>query len=134
MMASNPIRAGGYIDAFCTKCDLDLGHTIIAMVGPKVVKVRCDTCGAHHSFRGEQPLIKAASPAKPKKAALTWEERLKGKNVGAARGYTSKLFFRVNDVVDHKTFGLGVVTANRADKIDVSFRAFTKTLINGKAP
>ena len=29
-----------------------LAHTILAMVGPKIVRVRCNTCGGDHAFRG----------------------------------------------------------------------------------
>lgn len=141
--APNTIRTGGEIDAFCTKCELNLAHTIIAMVGAKVVKVKCNTCGADHAYKGEQPLMKAASFARPKKskatpraekAVLGWEERLKGKNVAGAKKYNPKEYFQVDDVIDHPTFGLGLVTANRPDKIDVAFKAFEKTLVNGKAP
>jgi hypothetical protein len=44
-------KTGGEIDAFCTKCKLDLTHRIIAMVGDAVKKVECKTCGSHHLYR-----------------------------------------------------------------------------------
>jgi len=141
--APNTIRTGGEIDAFCLKCELNLAHTIIAMVGAKVVKVKCNTCGADHAYKGEQPLMKAASFARPKKskatpraekAVLGWEERLKGKNVAGAKKYNPKEYVQVDDVIDHPTFGMGLVTANRPGKIDVAFKAFEKTLVNGPPP
>ena len=44
-------KTGGEIDAYCTKCKLDLGHRIIAMVGDAVKKVECKTCNSHHLYR-----------------------------------------------------------------------------------
>jgi hypothetical protein len=44
-------KTGGEIDAYCTKCRLDLTHRIIAMVGDVVKKVECKTCGSHHLYR-----------------------------------------------------------------------------------
>jgi hypothetical protein len=44
-------KTGGEIDAFCTKCKLDLTHRIIAMVGEAVKRVECKTCGSHHNYR-----------------------------------------------------------------------------------
>ncbi|HLM74940.1 MAG TPA: hypothetical protein VK459_19660, partial [Polyangiaceae bacterium] len=44
-------KTGGEIDAYCTKCRLDLLHRIIAMVGDSVKKVECKTCGSHHLYR-----------------------------------------------------------------------------------
>ena len=133
MISLYAVRTGGEMDAFCTKCDMNLGHTIIAMIGPKVVKVRCNTCQGHHSFRGDQPLAKAAGVAKPKAVVLGFEDRLKGRTIGGARQYSPKEYFRIDDVISHPTFGMGVVIANRADRIDVVFKAFEKTLVNGKA-
>ncbi len=133
MDSQSAARTGGYIDAFCTKCDMLLGHTVIAMVGAKVVKVKCNTCGADHSYRGELSPAKAKAVAAQKKAGPTWEQRMKGKDIANARKYSAKDHFQVNDVIAHPTFGLGVVIANRSGKIDVSFKAFDKTLVNGKA-
>lgn len=50
-MATQKPRTGGEIDAYCTKCKLDLGHRIIAMVGDEIKKVECRTCGSHHLYR-----------------------------------------------------------------------------------
>ena len=44
-------KTGGEIDAYCTKCRLDLTHRIIAMVEGAVKKVECKTCGSHHLYR-----------------------------------------------------------------------------------
>jgi len=125
-------RTGGDIDAFCTKCDLTLTHTIIAMVGTKVVKVKCNTCGADHSYRGEKAQAKRAGVVQPKKALPRWEDRIKDRNVEAAKKYSPKDLYKIDDLINHTLFGLGLVTANRSGKIDVAFKTFEKTLICGK--
>ncbi|GMU61349.1 MAG: hypothetical protein AMXMBFR34_31120 [Myxococcaceae bacterium] len=140
------IRTGGEIDAFCSKCELNLAHTIIAMVGPKVVKVKCNTCGNDHQYRGEQPLVKSQSFANPKKRAassssagpkpsrahVAWEDKFKGKDLSRARKYSVKDTYALDDVIDHPTFGLGLVTAVRQDKVEVSFKQEEKVLVHGK--
>lgn len=141
------IRTGGEIDAFCTKCDLNLAHTIIAMVGPKVERVQCNTCRAEHKYRGQQPLVKVQSFAAPKKPStpkaasgttrarpvvVTFDEQLKNKDLSRAKRYSTRETFVVDDVVDHPTFGLGIVTAVRGDKVDIAFKQEDKTLVHGK--
>jgi len=64
MAVPSTYRTGGEIDTLCTKCAMTLAHTIIAMVGPRVVKVKCNTCGADHAYHGDPPDGKA----KPKSA------------------------------------------------------------------
>lgn len=141
----NPIRVGGEIDALCNKCELNLAHTILAMVGPKVIRVRCNTCGSDHQYRGTQPLVKAKSFSAPKKASaprtsaaerviLNFEDQLKQKDTAHAKKYSARDTFQVDDVVDHPTFGRGFVTAVRGDKVDITFRTFEKTLVHGRTP
>lgn len=145
MSAPSSIRTGGEIDAHCGKCELNLAHTIIAMVGPKVVKVRCNTCGGEHQYRGVQPLVKATSFAAPKKSSsgaapkakavvVTWDEQFKGKDLTKAKKYSPRETFVVDDVVDHPTFGMGLVRAVRGDKVEIAFKQEDKVLVHGKAP
>lgn len=148
MTVPNAIRTGGEIDAFCGKCEMNLAHTIIAMVGPKVVKVKCNTCGSDHNYRGQQPLVKATSFAAPKKSSssgaaktpkaavvtVSWDDQFKGKDLTKAKKYSPRETFVVDEVVDHPTFGLGLVRAVRGDKIEVGFKQEDKVLVHGKAP
>lgn len=146
MSAPNTTRVGGEIDAACGKCEMNLAHTIIAMVGPKVVKVKCNTCGNEHTYRGVQPLVKLQSFAAPKRAiasssstsrkatvVVTWDEQFKGKDLTKAKKYSPRETFVVDDVVDHPTFGLGLVRAVRDGKVEVAFKQEDKILVHGKA-
>lgn len=154
MALQSSIRTGGEVDTLCKRCALDLAHTILAMVGPKIARVRCNTCGSEHAFRGEQPLLKTHSLARPRaeprakepsaspraraseapSAAVPYDELFKGKDITRARVYAIRDRYAEGEVIDHPTFGLGVVTALRPDgKLEATFRGGPKTLVHAKA-
>jgi hypothetical protein len=137
-------RVGGEVVAFCTKCRMDLAHTIIAMDGTKPVRVQCNTCNGQHNYRGKaEAATKAAKTAKTSKTStrttkpktervrLTFEDQLASKK-GGARVYSPKSAFLVDELVNHPTFGVGYVDGVRLDKVDVVFKSGTKTLIHGR--
>ena len=37
-------KTGGEVDCFCTRCKMVLAHTILAMVGDRPARVKCNTC------------------------------------------------------------------------------------------
>jgi hypothetical protein len=68
---SKQYKAGGEVDAWCTKCLLMLNHRIIA-VGPDggPAKVECQTCDGVHNFRAHAPGTKpTAAPGVRTRAA-----------------------------------------------------------------
>lgn len=143
MVLPNSIRVGGEVDAHCNKCEMNLAHTILAMVGTTIKRVQCNTCGSQHMFRGQQPLAKAPSLAAPRKASAPrtpksevvvkgFDELLKGHDLTRAKKYSIKETFALEDVVDHPTFGFGIVSAVRHDKVDITFKVEVKTLVHGK--
>jgi len=149
MIPPSSIRVGGEVDAHCNKCEMNLAHTILAMVGTTIKRVQCNTCRSQHMFRGQQPLVKATSFAAPRKAAtgsaakaprtprsevviIGFDEQLKGKDLTKAKKYSIKDTFKVDDVIDHPTFGFGIVSAVRVDKVDITFKSDVKTLAHGK--
>ena len=66
-------RVGGEVDAFCTRCKMSLAHTILAMVGTRIARVRCNTCGGDHAFRrepgSEAPRTSAGRTSAPRERA-----------------------------------------------------------------
>jgi hypothetical protein len=141
-------KVGGEVDAFCTRCKMNLAHTILAMVGTKIARVRCNTCGGDHAYRsppgstdrpssstrGSTGAARATRSAseKPEKVVISFEEQLAGKDVAGAPKYSPKDTYKVDQVIQHPTFGLGFVTAVRGDKVDVTFKSETKTLVHGR--
>jgi hypothetical protein len=133
-------KVGGEVDSFCSKCELVLAHTVIAMVGSRPVKVKCNTCQGEHRYRpapgapvegASVAARKAARPAREKKVEISFEELLAARKKPAVP-YSVKRTFAVDDVLDHPTFGRGFVTAVRTDKVEVTFRGDVKVLIHGR--
>jgi hypothetical protein len=135
------LRVGGDIDAFCTRCKMNLGHTILAMVAGKPVRVRCNTCQGEHNYRGsaapeprkgswEPREVRERKESKP--SVTSWEALLAGKDLSRARKYSVKEKYGPEDVIQHPSFGIGLVQEVRGDKIQVAFKADVKTLVHGK--
>jgi hypothetical protein len=137
-------KVGGEVDAFCSRCDMVLAHTIHAMLSGRPVKVECNTCHAVHRFR-DLPGSSSARGAGPRaarpgagpreRAAVTgFDELLAARDVSAAQPYSPKKRFAVGDVIDHGVFGRGFVSAVRdGDKVEISFRSDVKVLVHGRA-
>lgn len=137
---STPNRVGGDVDAFCTKCKLKLGHTALAMVGNRIARVRCNTCQGEHAYRANPPGTSTRAPrekkprsSKPDARAADLDELLEGRDASHAHRYSANELFTKGEVVDHPTFGLGVVVDVRGDRFDLVFRAGVKTLAQRKA-
>src|SRR5256885_1275910 len=130
-MQKQALKVGGDIDAWCTKCKMTLGHTILAMVGTRPARVRCNTCQGEHNYRGTSAPVKRA-PAKEKPVVTSWEALLAKKDLSRARRYTSRDKFATDEVLNHPVFGIGLVQEVRGDKIQVAFKADVKTLVHGK--
>jgi hypothetical protein len=132
-------RVGGDVDAYCTKCKMVLGHTILAMVGKRIARVRCNTCQGEHAYKAGPPGTKAprartgSSATREKAEVRPFSELFAGKDVAAARRYSAKELFEAGDVIAHPTFGTGLVQAARGDKIDVVFESGEKKLVHGLA-
>lgn len=132
------LKVGGEVDSFCSKCDLVLAHTIHAMVGPRPVRVECNTCHNVHAYRPPDRAA-AAKKRKPTKSrerkgvALSFDEILRGKNLSLAVKYTPRTTFAIDQVMEHPTFGVGYVTEVKdGGKVEVVFRSDTKVLVHAR--
>lgn len=141
MTTKKPHSAGDEIDSRCTKCKGTTNHMIIAMVGDEIAKVQCNSCGSRHNYRppaptkgntvviGRNQATSAAKTPKQKKASRS-REILPPLDPAAAIPYTMNCELAVNDIVDHTTFGLGLVTATTLpNKIEILFNEGKKILI-----
>ena len=144
-MTANNLTAGSEVDSHCLKCKDLTNHTIIAMADEKIAKVQCNVCGGKHKYRPAKPAkaakaktrvsktaaSRAASAAlKEQKAAADFEALFKDRDTAEAKPYAMTATFKKNDMIDHPTFGLGLVTAIiPADKIEVRFETGSKLLI-----
>lgn len=149
-------RVGRDVDAYCTKCKLDLAAVVIAVVGGVAVKVECNTCHTVRKYRppktGPQPVRgRATTPrasrasrsttpkptAAERKAERTamsqrehWLELVAGRTKLDATRYDIRQSYESGTLLDHSKFGLGVVTGPHADdRIEVQFSDGEKVLI-----
>jgi hypothetical protein len=141
---SKPITAGSEVDAYCTKCKLDLGHRVIAMDGAQIKRVECLTCRGHHNYRrpksAARPTTRATKTKRTtaRKAAQneqreTWEQAVQGRSSGDFTEYTLAGVYEVGELLRHKKFGDGVVLAMLEDrKMQVAFEEGPKTLVYGR--
>jgi hypothetical protein len=134
-------KVGGDIDAWCTRCKMILGHTVLAMVGGRPARVRCNTCQGEHNYKpgAAEPKKGSWEPRadrerrQSKPEVTSWEALLAQKDVSRARRYSARERFEADDVVDHPVFGIGLVQEVHGDKMRVAFKADTKLLVHGKA-
>lgn len=136
-------KVGGEVDSLCTRCKLTLAHTIIAMVGEKVARVQCNTCGGQHAFKNTASAPSVSKPrassggaksasAAVSKITITFDQMLSGKDLTAARRYSPRDTYAKDEVIDHPSFGFGVVMEVRGDKVTVLFKMDEKTLVHGR--
>lgn len=152
------LSAGQEIDAWCTRCKLDLGHRIIAIVEQLPKRVVCMTCGSEHNYKAPKTNAPGvvnstrrvtvnqtaaaktrAKTDKPKTEArpraggrAEWERRVR--SGGVFRRYVPTDRFQEGDLVTHSKFGEGYVVALVGnDKLTIAFHDGEKTLVHGLA-
>ena len=119
--------AGQNIDSYCGKCKLNLDHTIMTMDGEAISKVRCKTCGSLHKFKSPLDAQKVRKPRAKKGAGeaatteIVWEAGLAAAK-GKERDYSMDSRYRIGDIVNHQTFGKGIVVKLYANKCDMLFK------------
>ncbi len=140
--------AGSEVDAWCTKCKLDLNHRIIAMDGDKIKRVECLTCRGHHNYRrpkSAEPLLKASKrkPRAPRKAPSRvseaeqrrkeWEEAIMGRGPDDFVAYNISIALEAGLLLRHKKFGDGAVREIvEGGKARVLFEDGEKLLVYGR--
>jgi hypothetical protein len=115
----------------CTKCKTQLEHVVVSHNTEGIIeRVRCHTCGKEHKYRPE----KKNSPKKGVKTKKTdpardfqlLTEKFKGKQPVS---YSMSGSFKADDVIDHNTFGMGIVISTSCEKIDVVFSDRSRILV-----
>lgn len=144
-MERRVLTAGDTVESQCTRCKALLNHTIVAMVGGQVVRVKCNTCGSEHNHRPvKEPkaaTVKGAKAEKEAKAPRTraprapavsdeaiWEEMIRPLDPDLAAPYSMEGKFKANTLITHPTFGIGVVASCQAGKVEVVFKTGRKLL------
>lgn len=145
------LSAGSEIDAWCTKCRLDLGHRIIALVDNRPKRVVCQTCGSQHNYRAPKTVDRGVRVRRPAKSGAApksrgaraqaefdrvqgWEQRIAGKSLDSFTRYSIDRVFETDELVTHKKFGEGyVVEIMGAHKVSIMFKDGLRILAQGQS-
>lgn len=136
-------RVGSEVDCLCSRCKLELGHVITALVLQNIKKVKCLTCQQEHAYRGalgsgatKKPKANSKSKSLSSKTpgalrASDYERLLGRRSVEEAIPYSPKHCFHEKDLLLHASFGVGIVTAVKdIKKIEVLFQSGPKILLH----
>jgi hypothetical protein len=120
----------------CTKCEMELNHVVVAHNADGFVeKVKCHTCGTEHKYRPDK---KRATKKTSKKnitthpeldLTKTFEKLAEKFKEKKPLPYSMSGSFKNEDVIDHKTFGMGIVTGATHDKMEVAFSDGPRILV-----
>ena len=107
------IQLSSELTHYCTRCKADLKHRVTEMNGDKPKRVLCLTCQTARVYRAKPlPARRAAiGKAAATKAAqeTEWRQRLQDSRQ-TPKVYDMDGIYKVNDVVKHASFGLGLTT------------------------
>ncbi len=150
-MNTRTIGPGDDVEAWCTRCQMDLNHRIIAVVGGTPKRVICLTCNSHHNYHPPKSgpaeirktrvvttprALKAAlkSQETPSRSSGEWRTFMKDYDESSpVKPYSVFSDFSISEFVEHPVFGLGkVIDISGAQKITVAFKEGRKTLICNK--
>src|SRR5262249_40502220 len=132
-------KVGGDVEAYCTTCKTMKDHVIVAMLGERPAKVECAGCHKQHAYRPNPPGVKgerARRAAAPAGSAPQVTEALEAKPAGReaeAKKYSPNQRYEIDDIVQHPSFGLGVVVSlPAAQKVEIDFRGGRKLLLHDR--
>ena len=155
MNTSPALSVGKEIISFCTRCKMDLGHTIMSMMGGVPARVVCRTCKSEHNYKPKRGVTEPGGSGTISKRTIAGGatraprekvvektvpvevEWLKQMNASTKpmREYGADQAFGVGDRIKHPTFGDGVVQKLIfPNKMEILFRMDIKTLIHAGKP
>ncbi len=139
-MAVKPTyEIGKEVEAYCSKCKYKMIHIITAVVDNEIKKVMCKGCNSTHVYRPEKPVKRpAVKKSDDSTSTLTTIRRPRKRNWASLRAkitesqiidYNIKKNFTDAESVNHKKFGVGIITKILSEKkIEVVFENGTKVL------
>lgn len=137
---SKEISVGSYVATNCTRCRLELGHTVILMSGNKIARVKCRTCGSEHVYRyktqRKSPAERIPSGAKREKLIRSteklWEAAML-KAGGEGIPYDMGRAYNKGEIILHGSFGRGIVTGTSQKKVTLLFQDKERILVSSNS-
>jgi hypothetical protein len=131
---------GEDVDAWCTKCKLELDHTIVAIVDNLPKRVECNTCKGKHNFRAKPARASRTKTKSPGRKVRSLEakynehlSRLTDDDLSNAKKYSINGTFKKDEIIDHSRFGIGIVLSIvKTNKVETLFKDGPKLLIQNQ--
>ena len=126
------------IVTLCSRCKLELNHIVVRHNSEGIVdRVKCHTCGFEHKYKPvakkkarattkKRPPVRKKSPEKEYEAIMAKNSHV------LPVPYSMKTSYSEGDIIDHKTFGKGIVIETSFERIGVLFHDSVKTLAADK--
>ena len=126
----------------CSKCETDRYHRVLAHLSSTEARLECEVCHSKRKLNiGTSMATKKKTKTSTKKKSTkktkaesaheeTWNELKEKFSDLPPEVYSIRGSFRADTVIDHPTFGLGVVTESAGHKIEVCFQEGMKTLMH----
>ena len=131
---TQPYQVGQELPSYCNACEEPTTHAILTLFKKGTPnKCECKTCGDKHRYQdpdkpNKSPVGKKATPKIS--AGEAWKKAIAGAT-GAGIPYSMTGEFSEGNLIDHPTFGLGVVEEIvDQNKIKVTFEEGAKILIH----
>ena len=133
-----PYRVGRSCEAWCARCKSEAEHTIVAMVDGLPKRVECNSCHNQHNYRlapGQRrpAKMKDSRSRRINRKNASWERLLSTDDSPEVRLYSMTERFEADEVVEHESFGNGIVQqVQPGNKIEVLFKSGKKLLVHGR--
>lgn len=135
-MSDEVITVGSEIYSYCGKCKEPTTHVVLNMLDEESMgKLQCPVCKAKHNYRDPEKvaakLAAAAAKIQPTPEEI-WKAAME-KSGGNCRAYAMTEAFVAGEVIEHPTFGKGVVDVLiDNNKINTIFEDGVKLLMHAQ--
>ncbi len=121
----------------CSKCDSERYHRVLAHLSKTEAKLECEVCGSKKKYKIGSSMAgkktKKTTTRKTKSSSKhedNWNELKEKYSDLPTEVYSIRGSYRADTVIDHPTFGIGVITEADTRKIEVCFQEGIKTLMH----
>src|SRR3990172_8811913 len=114
-MSPATIAVGNDVRARCAACKRTQIHMITAISGKRIDQIQCKACLRTRKYRPQE------SPDAPKRRRqgaievippeVAWKKLMDSSTTKKTNAYTFDKQYRVHDLINHESFGMGVVTS-----------------------
>ncbi len=135
--------------AFCSKCDADRYHKVVAHTSPTTAKLKCEVCGSTKKYtlpkvqerklmtRKSGTTVRVPKVISESARASAHKNEYEGLLVplqeAPEHNYSMKTKYEKGIKLSHPKFGVGVVREVVGDKMDVVFSDEVRSLVHNRA-